>query len=251
VTVVPLPSPPKPPTETRDADMPTTPPDESKADAAYDAIRARILDGTYSSGERLVVERLARRLDVSAVPIREAMRRLEAEGYVRIQRHYGATVAQLDTVGFAHTIATLAVLEGAAVGLSAPLLTDVDLAAATEANEAAADSVERLDEPAYTDSNLEFHRILYSRCPNTHLVAMIESEWTRIRGLRQAAFVFERSRGREAIEEHGALLTCIRLGGRIVEDMARAHRMCTADHVMAAHRRGQLSAVDADRGPER
>ena len=51
----------------------------SKADHAYDSILQSILDGEYEPGERLVIERLARELGVSVVPVREAIRRLEAD----------------------------------------------------------------------------------------------------------------------------------------------------------------------------
>src|SRR5215207_5753378 len=64
----------------------------SKADHAYETILRSILDGEYEPGERLVIERLARELGVSVVPVREAIRRLEADGYVTFTRNIGATV---------------------------------------------------------------------------------------------------------------------------------------------------------------
>ena len=63
----------------------------SKADHAYESILQSILDGEYAGGERLVIERLARELGVSVVPVREAIRRLEADGYVTFTRTATAT----------------------------------------------------------------------------------------------------------------------------------------------------------------
>src|SRR5690348_12410648 len=74
--------------------------DGSKADAAYEWIRAGILEGTYGAGHRLVLERLASEIGVSPVPVREALRRLEAEGYVEFQRNVGATVRTIDAAGY-------------------------------------------------------------------------------------------------------------------------------------------------------
>src|SRR5690349_16985254 len=65
----------------------------SKSQLVYRALRERIMDGTYSPGYRLVLEQLAREFSVSAVPVREAVRLLEAEGHVTFERNVGARVA--------------------------------------------------------------------------------------------------------------------------------------------------------------
>ncbi|MDT7752584.1 MAG: hypothetical protein QOD96_6246, partial [Pseudonocardiales bacterium] len=68
------------------ASEPTTPSEPaapSKSQHAYEVIKSRIVDGSYSAGYRLVLDRLARELRVSPVPVREAVRRLEAEQFVQ------------------------------------------------------------------------------------------------------------------------------------------------------------------------
>lgn len=67
----------------------------ASVDAAYRQIRAAIVEGTYASGERLVEQRLADELAVSRTPLREALRRLEAEGLVVIEPNRGASVRAL------------------------------------------------------------------------------------------------------------------------------------------------------------
>ena len=62
----------------------------SKSEQAYAAVKARIVDGTYSPGYRLVLAKIAEDLGVSVVPVREAIRRLEAEGLVKFERNVGA-----------------------------------------------------------------------------------------------------------------------------------------------------------------
>ena len=66
----------------------------SKHQRAYLLIRSRILDGTYAPGERLVIDALAGEIGISPVPIREAIRRLEAEGRVVFRHNAGARVAE-------------------------------------------------------------------------------------------------------------------------------------------------------------
>ena len=84
----------------------------SKADHAYAMIRQRILSGEPKPGKRLVIEQLARELDISAVPVREAIRRLEAEGYITYTRNVGATVGSIDLSRYPETVEALAVLGG-------------------------------------------------------------------------------------------------------------------------------------------
>ncbi|WP_240190859.1 GntR family transcriptional regulator [Aeromicrobium sp. YIM 150415] len=59
----------------------------TKTDAAYGILRAEILDGTLEPGSRMDQEEIARRLGLSTTPLREALRRLEAEGFLRQLAH--------------------------------------------------------------------------------------------------------------------------------------------------------------------
>lgn len=65
----------------------------SKPERAYLLVRSRILDGTYAPGDRLVIDALASELGISSVPVREAIRRLEAEGRVIFRHNAGPRVA--------------------------------------------------------------------------------------------------------------------------------------------------------------
>ncbi|MGH9134417.1 MAG: GntR family transcriptional regulator, partial [Ilumatobacteraceae bacterium] len=137
----------------------------SKADHAYTIIRQRILSGEPKPGKRLVIEQLARELDVSAVPVREAIRRLEAEGYITYTRNVGATVGSIDLSRYPQTVEALAVLEAAATAFAMPYLTPDDLADARRINDDLRLSVEALDPDAFTLMNHQFHEILYRKCP--------------------------------------------------------------------------------------
>ena len=65
----------------------------SKSESVYRELRSRIISGRYNAGYRLVLDQLAREMGVSAVPVREAIRRLEAERLVTFTRNVGAEVA--------------------------------------------------------------------------------------------------------------------------------------------------------------
>src|SRR6185312_16642174 len=95
----------------------------SKSQLAYQFVKGRISDGTFTPGYRLVLGQIAGELGISVVPVREAIRRLEAEGLVTFERNVGAQVALLQEAEYTYTMETLALVEGAATQLSAPLLT--------------------------------------------------------------------------------------------------------------------------------
>lgn len=202
----------------------------SKADQAYEAIRQWIVEGVYEPGERLVLDRIARELEVSVVPVREALRRLEAEGYVTFERNVGARVSMVETPAYGESMEILAILEGAATALAVGHLTKGDLQAARRINTRMATKVGHLDPVDFTASNKEFHERLYRRCPNRLLVAEIEGEWSRLAVIRRSTYVFVPKRAPEAIEEHRALLEAIAEGApeREIELLVREHTLATA-----------------------
>jgi DNA-binding GntR family transcriptional regulator len=202
----------------------------SKADHAYAMILQRVLDGRSAPGDRLVIEQLAREINVSVVPVREAIRRLEAEGYVTFTRNVGATIAGVDLDRYPETVEAIAILEGAALGLAAPHITASDIAKARALNDELARSVDNLDPAEFTSTNQYFHRVLFDRCPNRHILSMVVREWALLETTRRSAFTFIPERARGSIEEHEHLLQLIESGrsGGEIEAFAREHRMRTA-----------------------
>lgn len=212
----------------------------SKAEVAYENIRERILDGTYGPGYRLVLDRLAAEIGVSAVPVREALRRLEAEGYVDFKRNVGATVCSIDATAYGETMETLAILEATATALAAPHLGKKEIKAARRLNDAMVRSLERLDPVSFSNLNQELHETLYRACPNTYLLGLVEREGVRLRGIRNSTFAFVPERAQQAVAEHTRLIDLIEnqsTPGKI-EDYARAHRMRTAHRFLERHGSG-------------
>ncbi|MFD7073448.1 GntR family transcriptional regulator [Nocardioides sp. NPDC057577] len=94
---------------------------------AYEGIRRKIMEGEYQPAQRLIEQRIAVELGLSRTPVREAMRRLEAEGLVRSEPNRGAMVRSV-TVDEIHDIYGLrAQLESYGAGLAAQRAQDSDL----------------------------------------------------------------------------------------------------------------------------
>src|SRR3954453_812126 len=110
-------------------------PRATKQQRVYETIRERILTGAYGPGFRVVIDALASELGVSALPVREAIWRLEAEGLVIYRPNAGAQGAPADPCAFHREMSVLAVIEGYATALAAPLLEAAEVAHLREIND--------------------------------------------------------------------------------------------------------------------
>ena len=104
----------KPPTKTRE----TT----TKQQRVYGVLRERIRTGVYEPGHRIVIDQLAAEFGVSPLPVREAVRRMQAEGLVVSRPNSSACVAPADPELVEPIIELLAVVEGYVTALAAPHL---------------------------------------------------------------------------------------------------------------------------------
>src|SRR5215475_7582268 len=117
----------------------------NKHELAYRLIRERIEAAVYQPGQRLVIDALARELDMSQVPIREAIRRLQAEGWVTYRHNSGPEIANIGLEQWEATMELVAVLEGYATALAAPYLRKKDLKELRQHVHAMQRAVERFD----------------------------------------------------------------------------------------------------------
>jgi len=213
---------------------PGKPAEQSKHEIAYHRIRERILDGRYGPGHRLVLSSLARDLDVSPVPVREAIRRLEAEGLVHFERNVGARVATLQDDEWEQLVEMLALLDGWAFAAAAPRLTPPDIAAAREFNRAlrTAASAEQIEHGDVMLLHRRFHRVLYRCCGNRYVIESLDAIWDRIDASRVLATLYPSLRLATAVDEHDALLDRLERG----EDDAAVLELCAREHNLNAIR---------------
>ena len=217
---------------------------ESKSEQAYRLIRGRIDDGQYVPGYRLVLAPIANELGMSVVPVREAIRRLEAEQLVTFERNVGAQVALIKETEYLHTMQTLALVEGAATALAAPDISQDQIRRAREINQTMRETLDAFDPQRFTALNLEFHSVLFESCPHPHILDLVHRGWNRMKVLRNSSFSFVPGRAQESVEEHERILQLIEDGASVsdIEAVARAHRTATLDAVLAysdEHRHGE------------
>ncbi|WP_122556583.1 GntR family transcriptional regulator [Pseudomonas viridiflava] len=134
-------------------------------------LRNAIIDGSLPSGTALRQQELATLFGVSRMPVREALRQLEAQSLLRVETHKGAVVAPLITEDAVDAYSLRILLESEALRLSIPHLTAEDLAAARS-------YIEQLEvETDYTQIgrlNRLFHMSLYAKTRNKRLMQLVE-----------------------------------------------------------------------------
>ncbi|MFT4279895.1 GntR family transcriptional regulator [Microbacterium sp.] len=212
----------------------TTQTARSKSQQAYHWIKERIADQVFTPGYRLVLGTIATDLDMSVVPVREAIRQLEAEGLVTFERNVGARVSMVDDTQYRFSMQSLSILEGAATALAARRLTADDLRDARRINELMIETLAHFDPRAFTRLNQEFHATLFARCPNPRMLELVEAEWARLGHLRDSTFSFVPGRAQESVHEHENIVRLIERGAPLgeIEKAARRHRSATLDAYM-------------------
>jgi DNA-binding GntR family transcriptional regulator len=210
----------------------------TKQERVYQNVRERILGGTYVPGFRIVIDALAEEFGVSALPVREAIRRLEAEGLVVFRPNVGAQVAPAEPGVFDEEMSVLAVLEGYATAQAAPLLGDEDLQTLTEVTDQMVDAMESLDTLRFGRLNHEFHAVILERCPNSALVELVNDVTRRLDAIRRTVFVQIPYRGAASVAEHRELIRLLteRAPAEVVEAAARDHKLNTVESFRAWRR---------------
>jgi DNA-binding GntR family transcriptional regulator len=151
--------------------FPVPPSDRTKSQLAYDLIRQAIQASAFEPRERIVIDGLAQDLGMSAIPVREALKRLVAEGMLQSEPHRGFFVPRLSSDDLTDIYETLEVLEPMAARLAAPHFTEdrLDLSERILAEMVVAES----DPPTWLAKNLEFHMSLYEPSRRPRLIRTI------------------------------------------------------------------------------
>jgi len=199
----------------------------NKQERTYEILRDRIHTGVYAPNARLNIDALARELGVSPIPVREALRRLEAQGWVRFKPNAGAIVSPLDATSWEQTMVALAVLEGAATAEAQRHLRASDF---TRLRKLAADMQGEQDPVRFGQLNRRLHEVIVARCGNAWLLDLLRQTHDRLDLVRSTMFAYLPERAAEAAREHARLIEL--LDGRDpaeLERYARWHKLQTVE----------------------
>ena len=196
---------------------------QSVVDHVYTALRERILSGDLPRASKLRQVSLAQEMGVSRTPLREALRRLAAEGLVDFSPNRGATVSELDFGDMRHAWAARVALEPGAARLAAERRDPDGIAAMREAiaDQRSADG----ERGQSFSANRAFHLALAAASGNPHLTRFAEMLWVPRIGVPIYAAQAAEPAGPSAwADEHERIADAIEGGDAdAAERLTRAH----------------------------
>jgi DNA-binding GntR family transcriptional regulator len=212
--------------------------------SVYEVLVELIVAGTLGPGEHLVESELARQLGVSRQPVREALHRLEAEGWIDLRPSQGAFVHVPTDREVDELLDVRELLEGATARLAARSATPESVAALRETWREGAAAVESGDLTRTVAANNDFHAAVAEIAGNAVLAELSEIVARRVRWYyRQVA----PARGHESWAEHAEIVAAIEAGD---EDKAGGlARMHTERTRSAYHQPGHGTAEPTAGGP--
>jgi DNA-binding GntR family transcriptional regulator len=173
-----------------------------------EAIREAIINGTLKPRERLMEIQLAEELGVSRTPIREALRKLELEGFIVMVPRKGAYVADLTFKDIADVFEIRAALEGLAAGLAAERITDDELENMERLLVEKAEAIAENDIEKLVAADTKFHDALYRGSRNQRLTTIISNLREQIQRFRTTSLSYP-GRSRRSLEEHRIIVEAI------------------------------------------
>ena len=158
--------------------------DNTKNSSIYTALRDAIVNGKLRPGERLVLSDLAKRYATSAMPVREAITRLQQDGFVEVRPHVGAHVADFDAAKFKEILMIRVELESLACRQAVPHITDALLTTLEEMVAQMALCLQEADIKGFSRLNKKLHMTIYCASPYHILQDLIYNLWERSEYMR-------------------------------------------------------------------
>ncbi len=213
---------------------------DTKVARVYRELKRAIMAGEYPPGARIVAEQVADALEVSTVPIREALLRLSGEGWVELSPHVGAIVPRFVPSEILETALIRGALESTATRLATPHLAASDLVELDRQ----VDAMDRAAEDGsgtYPVLNMQFHLTIVAACPYPRmrdLVTQIAEKTTRFRTVSALPSYLPESQ-----EDHRRLVDALRArDADLAETIARRH-IERAGRLLWEHALGREHAV--------
>ena len=199
----------------------------SRGEWAYKRLRESIQTGELKPGQRIREIEMAKRLEVSRTPVREALRRLEADGLLTFVPYRGMVISELDHQAVMELYQMREVLEGTAAGLAARHASEAEVTLLRDMVDSEPDDT--TDPRAMAQHNRQFHTTLYRAAHNRYLLKTLNvlADAMALLGMTTLSLT---GRSATAKEEHREIVDAVE-----AHDAERAERAARA-HIRAAQR---------------
>ncbi len=188
-----------------------------------EAIREAITNGSLQPRERLMEIQLAEELGVSRTPVREALRKLELEGFIVMVPRKGAYVADLSMKDIADVFEIRAALEALAAGLAAERITEEELDNMERLLAEKGEAIFQNDIDKLVEADTKFHEAMYKASRNERLTVIISNLREQIQRLRLTSLSVP-GRMKESLDEHRNILEAIQArNAKLASALAQEH----------------------------
>jgi DNA-binding GntR family transcriptional regulator len=178
-------------------------PSTSEIIAKY--LREAIVAGKISESEPIRQDEVAKAFNVSKIPVREALKRLEAEGLVMFQRNRGAVVTRISEPELAQIFEIRVMLECEIIRLAIPNMDDITL---KRAEEICASFEHEDDVGRWSEHNWAFHHCLYQPAQRPIMLDMIRSLYDKLERHLRVQMTIEQGKARANLEHRQLLEIC-------------------------------------------
>ena len=192
---------------------------KTKNVAVYDKLRQSIIKGKLKPGQKVVMAELAKAFGLSETPVREAIRRLESEGYIDFTPHMGAIVTKIDEGELVEIYLIRIALEELATRLASPHITEKDIDFLNRKNREMEMAIQQNRYEILAGINKLFHLRIYKAAPFPRLYKMICDLWDTFERW-PSVFSYVPERAAASVEEHKKIIQALQ-----ARDMDQADRL--------------------------
>ncbi|MEN0105481.1 MAG: GntR family transcriptional regulator [Pseudomonas sp.] len=198
-------------------------PSASEVIAKY--LRNAIISGEIAEDEPIRQDEIAKSFNVSKIPVREALKRLEAEGLVEFQRNRGAMVTRISEAELAQIFEVRVLLEVEMTRLAVPNFTDKDYDKAIQILD---DFLVGEDVGRWAEMNWAFHACIYEAAQRPFMFNMIRSIHDKVERYLRMQMVLSEGKATADAEHRAILAACkahdVALATRLIEE--HIHSVC-------------------------
>ncbi len=204
---------------------------ETKSNLIYQQMKRDITNGRYKPQQRIVISQVAKEFGTSEIPIREAIRLLEADGLIKNTPYVGAVVTNFDLEDLKKIFQVRTILEGWATRVAVQKIGKKDLELLGRIVSDMEKALHKRQYQAVADLNKEFHRNLYALAGNEYLERMIFELWDfAVRS--RAVFALVPKRAQQAIQEHQKILRALeKRDGVLAEKLIKGQLEYSLSHL--------------------
>lgn len=201
------------------------------AERAEQAIQDSIIEGEFGPGTRLTIDGLARQLDLSPMPVRDALRKLASTGFVEYAPHQGATVAEISIADLRDTWDARLALETLAIRRSALRFQPADRVPVELAIERHTSAIAQGELATARRAHRDIHMGLYGPSAYNWLDRLLEPVWVRSERYRSYSLAQRGTPEELAGEHHSLLAACVEHDPAAAAERLYTHLVRTANLV--------------------